>query len=44
VIHSTAHPEKAWVIRITGTDLEAIPRYHFTPRTDRLVEATATRG
>jgi hypothetical protein len=22
VIHSTAHPEKAWVIRVTGTDLE----------------------
>jgi predicted metal-dependent enzyme (double-stranded beta helix superfamily) len=29
VIHSTAHPEKAWVIRITGTDLDRLPRYHF---------------
>jgi hypothetical protein len=29
VIHSTAHPEKAWVIRVTGTDLDVLPRYHF---------------
>jgi predicted metal-dependent enzyme (double-stranded beta helix superfamily) len=29
VIHSTAHPQKAWVIRVTGTDLDQIPRYHF---------------
>ena len=29
VIHSTAHPEKAWVIRVTGTDLDALPRYRF---------------
>jgi hypothetical protein len=29
VIHSTAHPEKAWVIRVTGTDLDTLPRYHF---------------
>jgi hypothetical protein len=29
VIHSTAHPERAWVIRVTGTDLDAIPRYRF---------------
>ena len=29
VIHSTAHPQKAWVIRVTGTDLDAIPRFHF---------------
>ena len=26
VIHSTAHPEKAWVIRVTGTDLDKLPR------------------
>ncbi len=38
VIHSTAHPQKAWVIRITGTDLDAIPRYHFRAKTDRIVE------
>jgi len=38
VIHSTAHPEKAWVIRVTGTDLDAIPRYHFRPQRDRILE------
>ena len=38
LIHSTAHPQKAWVIRITGTDLDAIPRYHFRPKTDKIVE------
>ncbi|MGB6536912.1 MAG: hypothetical protein WBF58_13215 [Xanthobacteraceae bacterium] len=37
-IHSTAHPQKAWVIRITGTDLDAIPRYHFNAKTDRVLE------
>jgi hypothetical protein len=29
VIHSTAHPQTAWVIRVTGTDLDVLPRYHF---------------
>jgi hypothetical protein len=38
LIHSTAHPQKAWVIRITGTDLDAIPRYHFRAKTDKIVE------
>jgi hypothetical protein len=38
VLHSTRHPEKAWVIRVTGTDLDAIPRFRFRPATDRLVE------
>ena len=38
VLHSTEHPEKAWVIRVTGTDLDAIPRFRFRPKTDRLVE------
>jgi hypothetical protein len=38
VIHSTAHPKKAWVIRVTGTDLDAIPRYHFRAETDKIVE------
>jgi len=38
VIHSTEHPEKAWVIRITGTDLDAIPRFHFDAKKDRMVE------
>jgi hypothetical protein len=39
LIHSTAHPQKAWVIRTTGTDLDAIPRYHFRAKTDKIVEA-----
>jgi hypothetical protein len=38
VIHSTAHPQKAWVIRVTGTDLDAIPRYRFRAATDKIVE------
>ena len=37
-IHSTAHPQKAWVIRITGTDLDTIPRYHFRAKTDKILE------
>jgi hypothetical protein len=37
-IHSTAHPGKAWVIRITGTDLDKIPRYAFRPRKDKILE------
>jgi len=39
LIHSTAHPQKAWVIRITGTDLDAIPRYRFRAKTDKIVES-----
>ena len=38
LIQSTAHPQKAWVVRITGTDLDAIPRYHFRAKTDQSVE------
>jgi hypothetical protein len=37
VIHSTAHPNKAWVIRVTGTDLDALPRYRFGKQ-DRILE------
>jgi hypothetical protein len=37
VIHSTAHPEKAWVIRVTGTDLDVLPRYHFGKQ-DRILQ------
>ena len=37
VIHSTAHPRKAWVIRVTGTDLDHLPRYHFGKK-DRILE------
>jgi hypothetical protein len=39
LIHSTAHPDKAWVIRVTGTDLDAIPRYRFRQKTDRILES-----
>lgn len=39
VIHSTAHPEKAWVIRVTGTDLDVLPRYHFGTN-DRILQQT----
>jgi hypothetical protein len=37
VIHSTAHPEKAWVIRVTGTDLDHLPRFRFHPQRDKIV-------
>ena len=37
VIHSTAHPQKAWVIRVTGTDLDKLPRYHFRKQ-DKVLE------
>lgn len=40
-IHSTAHPEKCWVIRITGTDLDNLPRYKFRKFRDRIVEKAA---
>ncbi len=38
VIHSTAHPKKAWVVRVTGTDLDKLPRYHFKRSRDRVLE------
>jgi predicted metal-dependent enzyme (double-stranded beta helix superfamily) len=38
VIHSTAHPKYAWVIRVTGTDLDKLPRYHFGKK-DRMLES-----
>ena len=38
MIHSTAHPQKAWVIRITGTDLDHLPRYHFKASRDTVLE------
>jgi predicted metal-dependent enzyme (double-stranded beta helix superfamily) len=38
VIHSTAHPKDAWVIRITGTDLDKLPRYHFGKK-DKILES-----
>lgn len=39
MIHSTEHPGKSWVIRITGTDLDALPRYRFRKFRDTILEA-----
>ncbi|MDO9441110.1 MAG: hypothetical protein Q7T73_09495 [Beijerinckiaceae bacterium] len=39
VIHSTAHPEQAWVLRMTGTNLDTIPRYHFSSKRDEILES-----
>lgn len=36
-IHSTAHPDQAWVVRMTGCDLDTIPRYHFSSKRDEVV-------
>jgi predicted metal-dependent enzyme (double-stranded beta helix superfamily) len=38
LIHSTAHPQKAWVIRVTGTDLDHLPRYRFG-KNDKILES-----
>jgi hypothetical protein len=40
-IHSTQHPQKAWVIRVTGTNLDRIPRYRFDAAKDRILEPVA---
>lgn len=37
LIHSTAHPEGAWVIRITGCDLDDEPRFRFNPERDKIL-------
>lgn len=42
LIHSTAHPEDALVIRVTGTDLDRIPRYGFDAKHDKIVTAAAS--
>jgi hypothetical protein len=39
VIHSTEHPAKALVIRITGCDLANIPRYSFDSAKDKMLES-----
>ena len=39
LIHSTIHPAKAWVIRVTGTDLDVLPRYRFDKKRDRIAGA-----
>ena len=38
VMHSTAHRETAWVIRVTGTDLDRMPRYQFSKK-DKILES-----
>ena len=38
IIHSTAPPQDAWVVRMTGTNLDAIPRYHFSSLRDEILE------
>ena len=38
LIHSTAHPQGAWVIRMTGTDLDRLPRFQFNPQRDRMAQ------
>ncbi len=38
-IHSTRHPGQAWVIRVTGTNLDNLPRYRFNKQRDSLVDA-----
>jgi hypothetical protein len=38
MMHSTSHPETAWVIRVTGTDLDKLPRYSFSKK-DRILES-----
>ncbi len=41
LIHSTAHPEAARVIRVTGTDLDRIARYGFDPAHDKIVTSAS---
>ena len=38
LIHSTIHPGTAWVIRVTGTNLDVLPRYRFDRKRDRIAE------
>jgi len=38
-IHSTLQPEPAWVVRVTGTDLDVLPRFRFKPGRDTILEA-----
>lgn len=37
-IHSTEHKEKCWVVRITGGDLDQIPRFQFSAKRDKILE------
>lgn len=38
LIHSTGHPGKAWVLRVTGTDLDTLPRYRFDASKDKILQ------
>ena len=40
-IHSTNQPGKAWVVRVTGTDLDVLPRYRFNRAADKMLEVPA---
>jgi predicted metal-dependent enzyme (double-stranded beta helix superfamily) len=40
-IHSTIHPAKAWVVRVTGTNLDVLPRYRFKKGRDEIVQAAS---
>ena len=37
-IHSTLQTGKAWVVRITGTDLDVLPRFRFKPGRDAIID------
>ena len=37
-LHSTYQPEPAWVIRVTGTDLDVLPRFRYKPGRDTILE------
>ncbi len=36
--HSVAHTDKTWVVRVTGGDLDSLPRYRFNAATDTIRE------
>ena len=37
-IHNTYMPEGAWVVRVTGCDLDSIPRERFVPERNEVKE------
>jgi len=43
-IHSTLQTEQAWVVRVTGTDLDVLPRFRFKPGRDRILDAPVAAG
>jgi hypothetical protein len=36
-LHSTRHAVPSWIVRITGTNLDAVARYRFDPKRDRML-------